>query len=155
MENSIFIALLALLVVILGPLGNAFLEQRRLGEERHETRLLWRRDFIHAKMMSLIELRAQLQYLQDKLRGSYWESVFSVEELHELDRKRETAYAKAFGIMLTIPLAKIRGKAGQVMDPVQNWEQNEKIEAINEAIRELGNLLDKAMGETERLTYLK
>ncbi len=155
MENSLWIALLALSISALGPTFFALIKWSEVRGERHERRLQWRRDFLKTTLDELIELRASLQYLQDKdpeAADRYQEIPLPM--LVQLRQEREVAYGKAFAHMLKIPKSRVRGNAGQVMDQVENWDQNEKLAAINQAIIALGDMLDEAMGDGERVSKL-
>jgi hypothetical protein len=147
---TLLIAFLALAFSIGGPLGHAWIRRREIQEERKEARLQWKRNFLLQTMQELIELRAELQYLQDKdIDTAERYSEIGVQDLLELQQRRETAYGKAFAYMLTIPDKEIRGHAGQVMEQVNNPNQNEKLEAINKAIIALGNLIQEANSQQE------
>ncbi|MBN1680742.1 MAG: hypothetical protein JW966_10645 [Anaerolineae bacterium] len=147
---SLFIAFVTLVMVVVIP----YLQDRQM---RKEQRRIWMRDFLHGKLNDLIKLRAKLQFLQNKGFVSDPSSLPDEKraQILQWEKEREVAYGKAFAIMLTIPRAKVRGKAGQVMDQVENWDKNKKLEAINAAISELGDLLDLAMGEDVRISRLR
>jgi hypothetical protein len=144
---TLFIAVLAIGVTI-------YLPYKRTRDEialkkMHYAQLNWRfrRNYLHHTVRRLVELRAQIQFLQDKDRHHKLDPLQPDEKLLlEWERQREQAYGEAYAYMLTIPNAKVRGMAAQVLEQTTLEKKNE---AITTAIIELGNQIHEELIEHE------
>ncbi|MCD4685666.1 MAG: hypothetical protein K8S97_07005 [Anaerolineae bacterium] len=145
MENSLWVAFLALVVAVGGPLFTAWQNARTRKAEWREDRLRWERDYYHDLMHKLIDFRSKLQFLQNKGRDHQKNEGFTKLKLIEWEREREIAYGAAFAIMLTVRKGKMRGKASEVM--ALGTPPDKKNAAIEEAIEELGDMVVEANRE--------
>ncbi len=142
-----FVAILALVVVIVTPIISGVIDLRKTARERRESRYRERRSYFVEALKKLIELRGTLQAYQEAPDDS--DGMI----------RREVAYGEAFAVILSISDHRIRALAPQVMLGERKWVTredseipqkvwlNEKLDAINEAIKLLGDLVDQVMRE--------
>jgi heme exporter protein D len=143
-----FVAILALVVVVVTPITAGVIDLRKTARERRESRYRERRSYFVEALKRLVELRGILQAYQQAPDGT--ESMI----------KREIAYGEAYAVILSISDNRIRALAPQIMQGRPEWVSdpenpggggrifvNEKLDAINEAIKLLGDLVDRIMSE--------
>ncbi|MBN1681009.1 MAG: hypothetical protein JW966_12035 [Anaerolineae bacterium] len=135
----------ALTIAFAAFIGPYIVTSRQENRRRAEEQRIWHRDFIHAKMGTLVDLRAELQYLQTapfKLLGP--KRFGRKEKAEDMFQKCEVAYGKAFGIVQAFPDPEIRKHAEKIMLAPPG---DEKLQAINAALMAFGDLLDESMGK--------
>jgi len=141
-----FIAILALVVVVLTPVVAGVIDLRKSERERREKRYRERKSYYVEALKKLVELRGKLQAYQ----------AAPDDEGAMIDR--EIAYGEAYATILSISDDRIRAFAAQVMhgerksirdpeNPKKLIPVNEKLDAINEAIILLGDVVDRIMRE--------
>lgn len=130
-DVAILIGVASFLGAILGAGLSNLVAARMASQEHKENRRKERLASLNSSVDKLIQLRGDLQYLQ------------GAGEYHE---KREIAYAKAYGIMLSLADSAILEQAQIVMKgPGWNKEEktNPKLDAIDFAIQRLGETITK------------
>lgn len=154
-EYAVIISAISVFFVIFSQIATNFFAARAASAERREAR---RKEWIanlKESLNTLIELRAKLQPIQE----AHEEVTGAYDRLHFPPFiEQQVAYAKAYGIILSVPNSHVSGLARKVMegdfkvisDPNHPEKQkvcNEKLDAIDEAIGELGALLGESLRE--------
>lgn len=136
LDPALTLAFAALFLSILGPIVANFLLARQTSHERREKRRNARQEYLNCKLDILIELRAKLQYLQKVIYSHDSETLF---------REQQEIYGQAYGVLLSINDEFTRAFAMKIMLDQGAIQRNEKLDALDEAIKRVGDLVDQVM----------
>ncbi|MBL8156463.1 MAG: hypothetical protein JNM70_19945 [Anaerolineae bacterium] len=125
-------AIAGLVGVVIGGILAGLFQWVQSSREREQVRRLERIKYWQELGRTLVEARAELQYLQ-----------ILQQHDEELRLKQQAAYGRAFGVMLLCPDKLVRDRANDVMELP---EGDPKLQAINQAIQRIGDLISSEIG---------